>query len=486
LSSRCFVTNNEPEMSATLHTTEQPWKPIGRGGFTFNADVNKANKRRQQQHRPSFTSNVEVNEPDRSSNDVLVKEPNPPFDALSLSEPESLSEVLRAWVQAGRFHGYLHIPDAPFNFPAYPFTITSRGMKITLESHPTGPWPQILIVLSSSSYSKPVVEKFLLRPSSNTVEAEIFYTRALYTLCDLRFCFLASEVTSNGEVVGIPFSFETFGEEDVRGILHRAKLARKLKFIEHLYKVRFTLPEDITPEQVRRIETLFRGITEGEFVSRGKAITVPVKAVDTNLSEPPFSQIGPYTQLLGIEEAVLDHPQLLDVGPVYFSLKRASVANRMVLASIREGENQWVRFEVLDNQITYRFERYASRDRHRRVRQRLNQFYSQLKREEPPELAVTLTQLLMSDVSAAEAVQIAVGWLEYHNLPDRFSPQEPVLDESRACWRVALYVVYASGKSAPVGELLIELKTGSVVEEPSAETLYQQGIALAENFLRVG
>ena len=359
-------------------------------------------------------------------------------------------------------------------------------MKAIIESHPTGAWPQILIVLSRSSNAKPTVEKFLLQPSRNTVEAELVYTRVLYTLSDFGFCLLASEVTSDDGVIGIPFSFQTFDDEDMRGIFHRAKLARKLRFIESLYNVRFTLPENITPEHVRRIETLFRGITEGEFVSRGKAITVLVKAADINVSEPPFTGVGSYTQLLGSEEAVLDHPQLFDVGPVSVSLKRAVVANQIVLAPLRAGQDQVVRFEVLDNLITYRYQRYMSRDSRKRARRRLDQFYSQLEREEPAEMAATLTELLMSDVMPAEAVEIAVGWLEYHNIPDRFSPQEPVLDGERACWRVPVHLVYASGKGAPVGELLIDLKTGSIVEEPSSEVMYQEGLALAESILRVG
>lgn len=298
-------------------------------------------------------------------------------------------------------------------------------------------------------------------------------------------CFLASEFTSDNQVVGIPFSHERFPEEEMRELLYRAKFARKLGFIQKLFNVRFTLPENITAEQAGRVETLFRGITEGEFVSRGKDICVPVKAAAVNLSEPPFSGAGPYTHYLGNEEAVLDHPQLIDTGPVYFILKRAVVANQKLLAPLREGRDAYVRFEVFDNQITFRFARYAKPDKHKRAQQRLNQFRSQLERQEPPELAATLSEALMSDVLPDGAIQIAVGWLEYHKFPDRFSPQEPILDEERACWRVPIYIVYASGNGAPVGELLIDLKTGSIVEEPSAEVMRRDGLASAEKILRV-
>ncbi len=97
-----------------------------------------------------------------------------------------------------------------------------------------------------------------------------------------------------------------------------------------------------------------------------------------------------------------------------------------------------------------------------------------------------MTGMLTSDVVPAEAAEIAAGWLEYNNLPDRFSPQEPVLDEERECWRVPIHLVYAGGDSAPVGDLLINLKTGSIVEEPSPEALYREGRALAEKIRRAG
>lgn len=442
-------------MSTLLGISEQSPPGFGRGVF------------------PSL-NNPSLSEPDPAAADRLRR---------GLYHP---SEVLRGWVQAGRFLGYFNIADAAFEFPPQPFVVTSRGVKVTIESRPGGGWPQILIILSLSSHATPTVERFLLRPSGDTVESELLYTRALYTLSESGSCFLASEVTPDDRLVGVGFGFEPFGEKDTRDLIYRGKLARKLAFIESLFRTRFSVPENITPEQVRRVETLFRGITEGEFVMRGNAITVPVRAADVNLAEPPFSGIGPYEQFLGAEEAVLDHPRLLDVGPVYFSMNRAIVANKSALAALREKRDQWVRFEVLDNLITYRFERYTARDKHKRVMQKLHQFHSRLEREEPPELAATLTEMLTSDVVPAEAVEIAVGWLEYNNLPDRFSPQEPVLDEECGCWRVPIYLVYAGGDSVPVGELLIDLKTGSIVEEPSPEAMYREGRALAEKVSRVG
>jgi len=357
-------------MSATFITTEQSWNGVTREGVPF---------------------------------------------AAFLSEQDPSVEVLQGWVQRGGFHGVLHISDAHSDFPPQHFTVSSRGTKVVIESLPTGSWPQIMILLSRAVYAKPTVDQFLLRPSGNTVEGELLYTRAIYRLGEAGSCFLASDVTPDNKIIGMGFGFEGFVEDELNAVLHRARLARKLKFIENIYRVKFTLPEDITAEQVRRIETLFRGITEGEFVTRGRDITVPVSVADLDLSEPPFSGIGPYEHYLGVGEVILNYPKLLDVGPTYFMLDKAVVASQRSLAPPRDGKDALVRFEVLDNRITYRFEKYAKREGHKRAQQKLNQFYSQLLREEPQGMADTLMEAMIEDLPSKEATGIAVGWLEIHD-----------------------------------------------------------------------
>jgi hypothetical protein len=396
------------------------------------------------------------------------------------------SEVLEGWIEAKQFEGLLFIPGAPFVFPPQRFTAFSTNGTDVLESHPNDAWPQIRIELTRSSDVAPIVQKFLLRPSGNTVDSEILYTRALYTVSNMESCLLASELTADDQVVGVAFSFQPFSDDELARILYRAKIARKLKFIESVFKVRLTLPENITPDHVQYVETIFRGLTEGEFLSRGNGVTVFLKAADVNLSELPLSKAGPYKHYLGTEQALLFPQRVLDVGPYYLIFKRAIVANPAPLSYLREGRDSWVRFEVLDGQITYRYEKYVRPERHRLVQQKLNRFYAALISEEPPELARTVLAPLISDVLPDAAIQIAVGWLQYHSFPDAFSAQNPILDEGRGFWRVPIYVVYSNGKGAPVCEMLIDLKTGSILEEPSPEMLRQQGLALAEKILRVG
>jgi len=458
-------------MSANLSTAERYGTGFNRGGFPFAGILLNETGKWSEETFDAGISQVPGWVPKEISSNGLALRPT--------------SEVLEAWIQAGSFDAPVLITDATFVFPPQHFTVSSKGGSVILESHPIDPWPQILIELTSSPDGVPTVKKFSFRPSGNTVYAEILYTRALYTVSDRGTCLLASEVTSDGQVIGISFSFQPLSKDDGLNNLYRAKIARKLKFIESVFNVTLALPENITPDHVQYIEMIFRGLTEGKFVSRGNGITIFLKGTDIDTSNPPFSEPGSFEHYSGTEQALLYPQALLDVGPYYSILRRAVIANQKNLTPLREGKNLWVRFEMLDGQIGYRYERYAHPDAHKRIQQKLKHFYSQLVAEESLALAETLLQPLILDVPPDEAIKIAVGWLEYHDFTDRFSPQEPIMDEARSCWRVPIYIVYASGKGAPVGELLIDLKTGSIIDEPSPELMYQEGLALGEKILRV-
>jgi hypothetical protein len=468
-----FVTDNKPNMSAEVSTVKHFGTGFERSGFPFTSWLKESLE---------FAGEEFEGQVSQLPRRKRVSPTKRGFHELRFCSP---SDVLRSWQHEGEFEGLLLIPDAPFGFPPQRFTVSSTGMTLTPESHPTDAWPQILIDLKYSADTTPTVERFMLRPSGNTVEAEIMYTRVLLTLGETGSCFLVSEITPDNQVIGISFSFQPFSVEVAQSILYRGKIARKLRFLESVFNLQLTLPENITPDHVQYLETIFRGLTEGQFVSRGTGIRIFLRAADIDLSKPPFSEVGTFEHYSGAEQALLYPQRVLDVGPYYLILKNAVVANRMELTPLREGKDSWVRFEVLDGQIGYRYERYTRPDAHRRVQQKLRRFHSRLISGESPSLADAVFDPLISNVLSDEAFRIAAGWLEYNSLPDRFSPQDPILDEERACWRVPIHLVYANGQGAPVGELRIDLKTGEIVEEPGLETLNQKAQALAEKIFRV-
>jgi hypothetical protein len=93
---------------------------------------------------------------------------------------------------------------------------------------------------------------------------------------------------------------------------------------------------------------------------------------------------------------------------------------------------------------------------------------------------------LQSDVSGLEAGQIAMGWTFYSNLPDRYCPQEPEIDQSTGHWRVPIWLVYANGEGGRVGDLLVHKKTGVILSHTSIEELRSKALALAETMLHAG
>jgi len=474
-------------MNANLSTVEHYAAPdFARTGFPFTPWLNESMRLSEEPIVEQISQVPQHKLPPRLKRE-LRSNATAGSNGLGVMAP---STVLRAWVQAGRFDGLIIIPDAPFVFPPQQFTVSSNAGTVTVESHPNDSWPQILVELSNSINGEPTVQRVQFRPSGNTVESEILYTRVHYTVSAIGSFLLASEITSDHQVIGISFNCEPLTPEQASSILYRAKIARKLRFIERIFNVTETLPEDITAAHVQYIEAIFRGLTEGEFTTRGNAITVMLRTADLNLDAPPFSDVGPFQYYLGSEQALLFQPsgryRVLDVGPYYLKLNRAVLGNSTVLPRLRDRQDTWVRFEVLDSQVTYRYEKYADQKRHKRVQEKLKYFHYLLSSEEPAPLSDTLRDPLISDVLPDEAMKIGIGWLEYHNFPDRFSPQEPVLDKARHCWKLPIFIVYASGKNAHVGELLIDLKSGSLIEEPSPEEMYQKGLSLGDKILRAG
>lgn len=471
-------------MSANLSTVEHYGSGFARSGLPFTPRLNETNQVSEEAVEDQISQVPQDQLPARLRRELTAPS-KPGSNGLG---DLAASEVLKAWVAVRRFDGLLIIPNAPFVFPPQHFTASSKDGRITVESHPTDDWPQILIELSYSPQGELTVQRVQFRPSGNTVESEILYTRVHYTVSEIGSYLLASEITSDGEVVGISFNCQPLPPDQAKSILYRAKIARKLRFIERTFNLTEALPEDITPAHVQYIEAIFRGLTEGEFTTRGNAVTVFLRATDLDLDALPVSEVGPFEYYLGNQQALLFQQlgpyKVLDVGPYYLKLQRAIVANSKVLSRLHEAQDTWVRFEVLDSQITYRYERYSRPDRHQLVQKKLERFHHLLNSEESSDLADTLLDPLISDVLPDEAVKITVGWLQYHDFPDRFSPQDPILDDERSCWRVPIYIVYASGKHAPVGELLIDLKTGSIIDEPSPELMFGHGLTLGETILR--
>jgi hypothetical protein len=408
-----------------------------------------------------------------------------PFSGLSRDAVWSVqsnvsSDQGQAQVQVATsaFRGRIEIAGV-LSLPEQPFTAFRRDGEWIIENQPNGDWPLISLFYSDSTSS---IRDILVRHNGNTVNAFLLETRISYLL--LRTGKLLLHLNQKHYPIG---PLAPLSDSDKVTLYTSAQIIRKLKYIEKVFKTTFSLPDEVSWRDAFNIEVVFRGITEGQFTTRGGNVTffnVPVSLID--LTQSPFNGpgsfsyklIGPKINLLGEE---------LPIGPVTVQLDKAQLANPRMVEPIRNGARQAVdlRFEVFDNQITYRFDTYVRSSRKQRLR-KLKQFKQELAHEEPRELIDLIDESLQGDVTPDEANQIAMGWMLYNDLPDRYCPQEPEVDPSTDHWRVPIDLVYSTGEGGPVGELLIHKKTGLILSQTPIEEMRSKAMALAKNILHAG
>ena len=400
-----------------------------------------------------------------------------PIEATVPALSASLSTLEQSENRKGNiaFRSRLEIPGVRL-IPEQDCTATRTEFGLILQNNPRDSWPRFSINTVSNS------AQISVWPSVNTVDGELLNTRVRFALEKAGLCSLYPRD------IGVEFKlvFKHPSESEKQKLLYRAKLCRKLKYIEQAFGTSFLLPDEIPAEQVEIIDRVFRGITEGEFTTRAPRILFDAVSLSSfDLSRPPFTGPGPLSRETGREQRLFD--RLLPVGPVSVHLERATLANPRVLDREGKDPNQLVsiRFELLDNQITHRFESYAMQSRKQRI-ERLDQFKRDLAREEPKELVDLVDEPLQGDVSELEADQIAVGWTFYNRLSDRFCPQDPEIDRSTGHWRVPIWLVYANGEGGPVGDLLIHKKSGVVLSHTPMEELRSKAMALADTILHAG
>ncbi len=377
--------------------------------------------------------------------------------------------------------GWLEIPGTTFSMPKQRFLCAFSDRRLTFESQPDSAWPKITVeVLADSPANGWRVKYFRVRPSADTTDGEILYSRVEYLLSSLGQCLLHID----GLDKPIKFSFQPFTEEETQQLLFRAKVFRKLKYLERIYSTSFDFPVEVNPKQVEVLDFIFRGVTEGEFMARGSDVTLPLLPAEADLAKPPFDGPGELHHRYADEFCDL-FDRRLSIGPVLVHLNQAEIASPQAVRQLKMGGQAvpvWTRFSILDHQIHMSFERKAGQTR-KQLRQRLELFKRELAKEEPAALVALLDEPLISDVSAEEAYLIAVGWTDYHNLPDRYCPQPAMLDAAAQVWRVPLWLGYPDGQGGEVGELAVAVSSGKIVSHTPLEEVRSRGKRLARELL---
>lgn len=366
-----------------------------------------------------------------------------------------------------------------FLFPFQKFSLIKKARFVFIENFPTSSLPKIDIVLEEKN-SVFQVKEFNVSPSDNSVQGEILYTRLFLLISDARKCSL---IFKDIDFSPFNFSFSSASSQDTKQMLYRAKLFRKLGFLEEFFKTKFTVPENITPNEAKQIDILFRGLTEGEFVtSIGSSVTFfNYKVTKSDLQND--SILGKKEFSFEFDEDLLVLGKFFPIGKMFFKVEKASIANPRTIRNVKEGTIiPNLRLNIFDSQVYHRFEKYANSERLLKNRQKLEHFKNYLRKVEP-EFLVNLLDEPLAEVTDKAAIEIVTGWMQFYDFPDRYTVGEPVLEGNQ--WRVPIWLTYPNDKGVWLEDAFVNIRSGAIEISSSAEELRERGKRKAKEIFSV-
>jgi hypothetical protein len=396
------------------------------------------------------------------------------------SEVELAAELLNG---TGTFRGRWATPGLNCALPVQTFTQTISRNEVKIRSISEGKLPLVEIDLVSDNGSNiAACKRFKAQPVDDSVEAYLLATR-------LMFCWgYARSLQLIGDR-GVLVELHLDDEYDTLKLHPLSTVVRKLRYIERYLDIGFEIPNVFDSPSLLDTEIVFRAITEGEFVIRGDTYEVPQMELGAiQLSGPPFTGPGPlYLTAAGnqSETAFKLLGKDLYLGPYTTTLPMAEISDPSVLDSATAKQTPVdISFALLDHQVRYRFEDYVGLIE--AGQQKLASFKHDLAKDEPVELVNLVDESVQADVTSHEAISIGNGWLQFNDFPDAYSAWWPIVDEIESTWKIPIHLAYPSGKGGPVGELVIDAKTGVVRHHTEIATIRARGRELAEKILDAG
>ncbi|MBI1829283.1 MAG: hypothetical protein HYR87_07415 [Thaumarchaeota archaeon] len=317
--------------------------------------------------------------------------------------------------------------------------------------------------------------RFFFETVEPTTAAAILSTRIIYSLIKADSLVF---VMADNSTVG--FKIDPLPESEMQQLLYKAKLYRKLQFIEKCFEDQLEspmdLPKEISSDEIAHLDILFRGITRGNVYADITSITLDKESPSEDLlktyerlNQPSPVSFDLYsinmfnyvlkTQILGI----LPHAKLTN----HQSIKQYKKDSKKPLS---------VTFIALDNRVIFHFKEYIHQLA--KWQKKLLDFKEELRKEECEELACLVTYPITTDISYIEASEIAIAWL-YGHIPTENWPATSIrqteLGEDGKYWQVIALLTKNKGDHFGITiPIVIDRKTGEVVNPPSMEELMKQ------------
>jgi hypothetical protein len=375
-------------------------------------------------------------------------------------------------------------PGITCYIPEQSFVETRDGNNVLIRSIPEGKLPLLTIELVMGNGTGIAhCKRFNVEHADRSVMAYLLSTR-------LMFCAGYGGRLQLIDSGGVLLDIRPEVNDEWRDPLRRwSSVVRKLRYIETVFNISFTIPKVIDQTTLLTTDLIVRGITRGECTIR--LSDFPFKQLDASalqLGGPPFTSPGTFSRKRfgdPSEISVEFLGQKIYLGPYTITLPMAEISDPSVLdTAIEDGLPVDLSFAVLDHQVRYRFEDYVGRVKE--GQRKLALFKQELAKDEPVELVDLIDESVQADVSSHEAISIGNGWLQFNNFPDAYSAWSPIVDLVESAWKVPIHLAYPSGKGGPVGELVIDAKTGVVRQHTEVKAIRARGRELAKQILNAG
>lgn len=362
-------------------------------------------------------------------------------------------------------------------FPTQEFSLTKKDKFVLLENFPTASFPKIQITLKEINDVFHVSD-FKLLPSDNSVRGEILYTRLFLLIEQNKKCLLHFK-----DIDFSPFNFvfSEINEANKKQLINRAKLFRKVGFLEDFFKIEFFVPENINANEVKQIDLLFRGLTEGEFyIPVSSSINVFNYKVTANDLKVNSSKREFHFEF---NEPLFVLGNFFSIGKMSYKVKKGSIANPRLLRSAKPNDLiPELKINIFDCVVYHRFEKYVNPARLKINKAKLDNFRSSLSKEEP-EFLFSLLDEPLTEVNEIVSTEIVEGLLQYHDFPDRFSVLEPTLKADKWCVPIAL--TYPDHEPIWLADAFIDVKTGEFEMKISFDELLKKGKKKAKEAMSI-